>query len=303
MKSGEKYFNWGKRTYLMGVVNVTPDSFSGDGTIAIGDTESQWVTAAVDQALRMEDEGADVIDIGGESTRPPSVYKDAHSIGSEEECGRVLPVIDALRTRLDVPISIDTRNADVAMAATKTGASMINDVSMLGDPEMTATAATSGAALIISHIRPKAEYIDPVADVASDLESAVGLAESVTDSAPSKGASQVPVRAPVAASASIAPAQARPRKPSFSPIEPVSITASTMINAHRTSTAETALGLVIMLQVSSNMGLLGDAPGPPIRQEKPDLLFSCPASGAGRPARNQSSSGPGTGTSAAPRRC
>ncbi len=180
MNIGKKTFRWGERTYVMGVVNVTPDSFSGDGTIPstnAGSTGDHWLNSAVEQALRMEDDGADVIDIGGESTRPPAVYEGAHSVDAAQECGRVLPVIDALQGRLSVPISIDTRKAEVASAAVNSGAKMINDVSMLGDPEMASTAAQSEVPLVISHIRVKARYRDPVADVGSDLGSAVSRAE------------------------------------------------------------------------------------------------------------------------------
>lgn len=178
MKIGEKNFNWGERTYVMGVVNVTPDSFSGDGTIGAGHSQERWVQAAADQALRMEDEGADVIDIGGESTRPPSIYRDAKPVTAEDECARVLPVIEALKARTGCPISIDTRKAEVASAAMKAGASIINDVSMLGDSGMASVAANANATIVISHIRPKAEYRDPVGDVTADLESAVRTAET-----------------------------------------------------------------------------------------------------------------------------
>ena len=165
-------FQWGERTYVMGVVNVTPDSFSGDGTIH-DDSQERWVQTAVDQALRMEDEGADIIDIGGESTRPPSVYEGAQPVSAEVECARVLPVIEALIGRLDAAISIDTRKAAVAQSAVRAGAGIINDVSMLGDTEMAKVAAESGAMLVISHTRPKAVYRDPVGDVAADLSAAV----------------------------------------------------------------------------------------------------------------------------------
>ncbi|MDA1296720.1 MAG: dihydropteroate synthase [Chloroflexi bacterium] len=173
MKIGATEFSWGKRTYVMGVVNVTPDSFSGDGTLRDAGSSDRWVQAAVEQALRMEDDGADVIDVGGESTRPPSMYTGAVPVNADEECGRVLPVIEALRNRLGAPISIDTRKAEVARAAVNAGAAMINDVSMLGDPEMAATAASAGVPVVISHIRPKAIYSNPVLDVATDLEDAI----------------------------------------------------------------------------------------------------------------------------------
>ena len=176
MKIGKKEFNWGSRTFVMGVVNVTPDSFSGDGVIGSTATSERWIDAAVEQALRMQDEGADLVDVGGESTRPPSVYRGARPVDAEEECRRVLPVIRALVQRLDVPVSIDTRKAAVAAAATAAGASLVNDVSMLGDPVMAATVAHLEVPVVISHIRPQAVYDDPVKDVASDLQAAVDRA-------------------------------------------------------------------------------------------------------------------------------
>lgn len=178
MFAGKTEFRWGERTYVMGVVNVTPDSFSGDGTLRSDGASGGTATKAVEQALRMEDEGADIIDVGGESTRPPAMYHGAEPVDADEECRRVLPVIEQLKDRISVPISIDTRKASVAKAALDAGAVMINDVSMLGDPDMSSTAAESGAALVISHTRPKAEYTDPVGDVAADLQNAVAKAEN-----------------------------------------------------------------------------------------------------------------------------
>lgn len=174
MRIGEKEFIWGERTYVMGVVNVTTDSFSGDGALSGED----WIQRAVDQALRMEDQGAHLIDVGGESTRPPAHYKGAEPISAEDELSRVLPVIESLSGRLSAPISIDTRKAKVARAAVARGAALLNDVSMLADPMMATVAAETGTPLVISHIRPKAEYANPVADVGSDLEVAVEKAVS-----------------------------------------------------------------------------------------------------------------------------
>jgi dihydropteroate synthase len=173
MLIGKKNFNWGERTYVMGVVNVTPDSFSGDGTM----TGPAGIQRAVEQALRFEDDGADIIDVGGESTRPPAVYAGAKPVSAAEELQRVIPVIEALVSRLAVPVSIDSRKAAVASAAVRSGAAMLNDISMLEDPGMAAVAASTGAPIVISHIRPKAIYDDPVADVASDLSAAVRRAE------------------------------------------------------------------------------------------------------------------------------
>ncbi len=170
MKIGERTFEWGSQTYIMGILNVTPDSFSGDGTMQ---HQGDWVTNSVDTALRMEDEGADIIDIGGESTRPPSVYPDARPIPEEEEMDRVMPVISALAQRCSVPISIDTRKSIVADAALSAGASMANDVSMLSDPEMATTVAKHDSPIVISHIRPRAQYRDVVREVVAELASAV----------------------------------------------------------------------------------------------------------------------------------
>src|SRR5437867_12779436 len=101
---GGREFVWGARTYIMGVVNVTPDSFSGDGLSDVG--------SAVDQALQMRDDGSDLIDVGGESTRPGF-----DEVPADEEMRRVLPVIERLARELDIPISVDTYKAEVAKAA------------------------------------------------------------------------------------------------------------------------------------------------------------------------------------------
>ena len=157
----------------MGILNVTPDSFSGDGTMQNG---MDWIAASVDTALRMEDDGADIIDIGGESTRPASVYPDARPVLADEELERVLPVISGLRQRSDIPISIDTRKSEVADVALSEGASMANDVSMLSDPDMAMCVAKHGVPIVISHIRAKARYEDVVADISAQLGGAVSTA-------------------------------------------------------------------------------------------------------------------------------
>ena len=174
LRIGSHEFAWGSRTYVMGVVNVTPDSFSGDGVLSVtpgpGDTRE-----AVELALRMEDEGADIIDVGGESSRPPGLYKGSKPISADEEIGRVVPVIEALGDRAGIPISIDTRKATVAAAAIEAGAVLCNDVSMLGDPGMAAVIADAGVGVIVSHIRPGGHRGDVVADVIDDLRSAVDV--------------------------------------------------------------------------------------------------------------------------------
>lgn len=132
----------GERTLVMGVLNVTPDSFSDGGRFI--DPEQ-----AVRHALAMQGEGADLIDIGGESTRPGS-----EGISVEEELQRVLPVLQALRTHLRIPISIDTRKLAVAQAALEAGAELINDVSGLRhDSRIAGVAAQQKAALILMHMR------------------------------------------------------------------------------------------------------------------------------------------------------
>ena len=162
---GAHEFNWGERTYVMGVVNVTPDSFSGDGVLSvIGDVQS-----AIDQALRMEDEGADIIDIGGESTRPASIYPDAQPVSDDDEISRVIPVVEGLISRLNIPISIDTRKASVARVAVRSGAALINDVSMLEDPQMVRVISDMGVPIILSHIRKNGHQDDVVNEVIDDL--------------------------------------------------------------------------------------------------------------------------------------
>ena len=149
----------------MGILNITPDSFAETSHLLDA-------TAAVDAALRMETDGVDIIDIGGESTRPG-----AEPVSAEEEMARVVPVVGALSGCVRVPISIDTYKADVARAAVAAGASIVNDVSGLRfDPALARAAAESGAALVLMHSRGRpqtmnadAVYTDVVADVTAEL--------------------------------------------------------------------------------------------------------------------------------------
>lgn len=164
----------GARTLVMGVLNVTPDSFSDGGRFAL-------VEDAVARALAMEAEGADLIDIGGETTRPGAAPVDA-----VEERRRILPVIERLAGRLRVPISVDTYKADVAGAAIAAGAAIVNDVSgLLYDPALGEVAARHGAGLVLMHMRGRsldmygrADYDDVVAEVAAELAAAVARAEA-----------------------------------------------------------------------------------------------------------------------------
>ncbi|WP_277998182.1 dihydropteroate synthase [Zhaonella formicivorans] len=144
---GRYELSLGKRTYIMGILNVTPDSFSDGGKFI--DLEK-----AVKQAKKMVAEGADIIDVGGESTRPG-----AHEVSAEEELKRVLPVVQRLVKEIDVPISVDTYKSEVAEEALRAGAHMINDVwGMQKDPEMASVVAKYGVPVIVMHNQKGTEY-------------------------------------------------------------------------------------------------------------------------------------------------
>jgi dihydropteroate synthase len=151
-----------ERTLVMGVLNVTPDSFSDGG-------KYHSANVAIEHALAMELEGADLLDIGGESTRPGS-----SGITAQEELARILPVFEGLRGRIKIPISIDTRKAEVAEAALEAGAEIINDISGLNqDPRIAQVAAKHHAPLILMHLRgqPGSMQKGPFArDVLKDVE-------------------------------------------------------------------------------------------------------------------------------------
>lgn len=155
---GERLFRWGERTYVMGVLNLSPDSFSGDG---ITDSE-----AAVQRALAMEAEGADIIDVGGQSSRPPQVYPGARLIPLEEELGRVIPVLRRLVRVLKVPISIDTFRAEVARQAILEGASLVNDVwGFSADPQMARVVAQARVPVVLTHNQHGYDYQDLISDI------------------------------------------------------------------------------------------------------------------------------------------
>jgi dihydropteroate synthase len=159
----------GARPLVMGILNVTPDSFADPSPL-------RDPADAVAAALRMEADGADLIDVGGESTRPG-----ADAISADEELARVLPVLTALRGRLRVPLSIDTCKAAVARAAVDAGAAIVNDVSGLQrDPALARTVAENGAALVLMHTRgssktmyAEAEYEDLAGEVIAELRASV----------------------------------------------------------------------------------------------------------------------------------
>ena len=185
LRIGRQLFDWGARTYVMGILNVTPDSFSGDGIMS----QAEPVIAAVEQARLFLEQGADILDVGGESTRPGS-----SPIQADEELVRVLPVITALAGAFPgVPISIDTYKASVAEKALRAGASIVNDVwGLRADPELAGVAAKFAAPVVLMHNRsdPKdvqirerlgsayqgAEYTDLMGDVRRELMQSVDIA-------------------------------------------------------------------------------------------------------------------------------
>lgn len=172
LRIGPATFAWGARTYVMGIVNVTPDSFSGDGLLAADGDDA--LARAVSQARAMVAEGADLLDIGGESTRPGHAPVDA-----DEERRRVVPVIAAIRAALPAtPISVDTTKPEVAAAALDAGADLVNDVWGVGaDDRLARLAAERDVPLVVMHNRAEARYDDIVAEVVADLAAALRRAE------------------------------------------------------------------------------------------------------------------------------
>jgi dihydropteroate synthase len=176
-RCGNLELRWGERTYVMGILNVTPDSFSGDG---VGDD----IEAAVSRAKQLADEGADIIDVGGESTRPG-----APPVPAEEELRRVVPVIERLAAELTVPISIDSYKSVVAERALEAGARMLNDQwGLKSDPRLAELAAEWNVPIVLmSNQRDKsrydanlkrdtADYADPVAEIKASLEKSLETA-------------------------------------------------------------------------------------------------------------------------------
>lgn len=191
-------FVWGQRTYIMGILNITPDSFSGDGLAAGSDgdvttgdvaTTEDVVTTAVTQAHQFVAEGVDILDIGGESTRPGS-----DPISADEEMARVLPVIKAIKKEaFDVTISIDTYRANVAASALAAGADWVNDVwGLRMDAAMADVVAQAGCPIVLMHNRSKPKnvsqeeklggryvgvhYDDLIADICRELQESIDLA-------------------------------------------------------------------------------------------------------------------------------
>ena len=156
---------WGRRTYIMGIINLSPDSFSGDGL-------GSDLAAVVEQGLRFVAEGADFLDLGAESTRPGSM-----PIAPEQELALLLPALAALRPQVNIPISVDTYKAPVARQALAAGADLINDVwGLKYDPEIAAVAAETGAPLILMHNQPRREYADLLPDIFASLQNSADQA-------------------------------------------------------------------------------------------------------------------------------
>jgi dihydropteroate synthase len=176
-RCGSLDLRWGERTYVMGILNMTPDSFSGDG---VGDD----IEAAVARAKRLAEEGADIIDVGGESTRPG-----APPVPVEEELRRVIPVIERLAAELAVPVSIDSYKSEVAEKALEAGAKMLNDQwGLKHDPRLAGLAAEWSVPIVLmSNQRDKsrydadlkrdtADYNDPIAEIISSLKRSLEIA-------------------------------------------------------------------------------------------------------------------------------
>jgi dihydropteroate synthase len=192
LQIGNHTFKWGSRTYVMGILNVTPDSFSGDGLLPplpLGEGRGEGIEAAIQQAKKFLSYGADILDVGGESTRPGS-----QPVNADDELERVIPVIEAIASEFpDALISIDTYKAKVAEAAFKAGAHILNDVwSLRADPELASVAAASRVPVILMHNRSNpasvevrarlgnayigSEYQNLIEDVKRELLASVELA-------------------------------------------------------------------------------------------------------------------------------
>ena len=190
---GNHVFEWGTKTYLMGIINLTPDSFSGDGLLINGESGhdvSMLVESALGQAREFVNAGVDILDVGGESTRPG-----ADQVSVEAELDRVLPVIQALAGEFETPISVDTYKHQVAQVSIEAGANMVNDVwGLNADPEMAATIAARNVPVILMHNRSSwahadikdrlggryvgVPYEDLIQDIKRELMDSVNLARS-----------------------------------------------------------------------------------------------------------------------------
>ena len=166
MKIGNKIFEPSEKTYVMGILNVTPDSFSDGGSYTS-------IDKAMEQTEKMIQQGADIIDVGGESTRPGHVQ-----IGDEEEIKRVVPVIREIKKNFDIPVSIDTYKSAVAKAALEAGADLLNDIwGFRYDEKMAELAAEYDVPVCLMHNRDNLDYDDFMEDVKKDLQISLDIAE------------------------------------------------------------------------------------------------------------------------------
>ena len=168
---GGRWFTWGSRTFVMGILNVTPDSFSGDGLLAdSGSSAAAPAESAASLARTMAEAGADILDVGGESTRPGH-----ENVETETEIGRVVPVIAAIRTALPhVPLSIDSTKPAVVAAALDAGANLVNDVwGVAEDDALARLAAERRVPIVLMHNRAEARYTTLMAEVIADLQRAI----------------------------------------------------------------------------------------------------------------------------------
>ena len=166
MKIGNKNFVQSEKTYVMGILNVTPDSFSDGGSYTS-------IDKAMEQTKKMIQQGADIIDVGGESTRPGHVQ-----IGDEEEIKRVVPVIREIKKKFDIPVSIDTYKSAVAKAALEAGADLLNDIwGFRYDEKMAELAAEYDVPVCLMHNRDNLDYDDFMEDVKKDLQISLDIAE------------------------------------------------------------------------------------------------------------------------------
>lgn len=166
MRIGHKEFDTANHTYIMGILNVTPDSFSDGG---------KWndMDKSLFHVEEMIEAGADIIDVGGESTRPGYTL-----LSEQEETARVVPIIEAVKKRFDIPVSLDTYKAPVALAGIEAGADMINDIwGLKYDGELASVIAKTGVACCLMHNRKEPDYRDYIRDLLADLEETLEIAE------------------------------------------------------------------------------------------------------------------------------
>lgn len=192
LQIGDQTFNWGARTYVMGILNITPDSFSGDGLLnGTAHSRDELLNAILAQARHFVKAGVDILDVGGESTRPGS-----EPVQVTEELARVVPVVQALADEFpQILISVDTYKAAVAEAAIQAGAQMVNDIwGLRADPELAKVVQAFGVPVVLMHNRSKpanvevrerlgsayrgAEYEDLIQDVCRELQESVALAQA-----------------------------------------------------------------------------------------------------------------------------